>query len=46
MGTSLKKENTESGSCANGELIGSIERDDSAGELFSMATDVSNRGPA
>ena len=46
MGTSLKKENTASGSCVNGELMGSIERDDSTGEDYSMATDVSNRGPA
>ena len=46
MGTSLKKENTAWGSCVNGELMGSIERDNSTGEFCSMATDVSNRGPA
>jgi hypothetical protein len=46
VGTSIKKENTASGSCVNGELMGSIDCDDKLGELCSMATDVSNRDPA
>ena len=46
MGTFLKKVNTASGSCVNGELIGSIERDERIGEFCSMATDISNRRPA
>jgi hypothetical protein len=42
----LKKENTASGSCAKGELMGSSEREDNIGELCSIATDISNRDPA
>ncbi len=43
VGTSLKKENTASGSCASGEQMGSIDCDDSTGELCSTAADISNR---
>jgi hypothetical protein len=46
VGTSLKKENTESGSCVSGELMGSIDCDDNTGEFCSMETDVSSRDPS
>jgi hypothetical protein len=46
VGTSLKKENTASGSCVKGELMGSIDCGGNMGEFCSMATDISNRDPA
>jgi hypothetical protein len=42
MGTSLKKEKTDSGSCARGEPSGTTDCGDSIGEFCSVTIVVSN----